>query len=50
VSQPDLSRIERGSQLPADESVPLLERAYGIPVVNWYPAQVLLAITGDDAA
>jgi transcriptional regulator with XRE-family HTH domain len=48
VSQPDLSRIERGTLLPADVAVPLLEEAYGIPVTAWFPPQVLLAITGDE--
>lgn len=50
VSEADLSRIERGISLPRDEDIEGLERAYGVPITDWYGPTVLLALTGDDAA
>lgn len=44
-----LSTIERGYQLPRDEWLDGLERAYGSPRSAWYPPTVLLALSGDDA-
>jgi transcriptional regulator with XRE-family HTH domain len=53
VSKGQLSQIEQGRSLPRDRDVPLLERAYGHPRSEWYPADVagVLAYegTGDPA-
>jgi transcriptional regulator with XRE-family HTH domain len=40
VSKGQLSQIEQGRSLPRDRDVPLLERAYGQPRSEWYPADV----------
>jgi transcriptional regulator with XRE-family HTH domain len=49
VPESALSKIERGIEVPRDEWLQPLADAYGAPVVDWYPPQVLLALTGDDA-
>lgn len=49
VPESALSKIERGIEVPRDEWLEPLAAAYGAPVVDWYPPQVLLALTGDDA-
>lgn len=50
VSIPHLSQIERGIELPRDEWVEALERAYGAPAHEWYPPALLLQIERDEAA
>lgn len=49
VSEADLSRIERGIALPRDDQLPGLEAAYGAPRYEWWPPQVLVALSGDEA-
>jgi transcriptional regulator with XRE-family HTH domain len=48
VGQPDLSRIERGQQLPADDWLLALEDAYGSPRHEWWPREVLVLLQRDD--
>lgn len=46
VSRAELSRIERGQQLPVDRDVTRLEQVYG-PADAWYPATVAGALSPD---
>jgi transcriptional regulator with XRE-family HTH domain len=39
-----LSMIERGKLLPTEEQIEALERAYGVPLHEMYPAFVLAAV------
>ena len=48
INRGTLSMLELGRMLPKDDQIPALERAYGKPIQEWYPPQVLLAITVDD--
>jgi transcriptional regulator with XRE-family HTH domain len=50
VSQADLSRIERGRMVPADDQVALLEEAYGQPRHLWWPPEVLVVLQDDEGA
>lgn len=49
VSEGDLSKIERGIALPRDDQLDALEQAYGAPRYEWWPPQVLVALSGDEA-
>lgn len=49
VSEPELSKIERGIALPRDAWLESLEEAYGQPRHTWWPPEVLVAISGDGA-
>lgn len=44
----DLSRIERGIQLPRDAWKDALARVYGLPPHEWYPPEVLLVVERDE--
>jgi len=44
VPIPQLSKIERGFEVPRDAWIPALADAYGAPITDWYPSQVLLAL------
>lgn len=44
VPEPELSKIERGIELPRDEWIAPLERAYGHPFHDWYPPSVRQAL------
>lgn len=48
VTAAELSKIERGHELPRDEWREGLERAYGAPAHVWYPPEVLLVIERDE--
>lgn len=50
VSQADLSRIERGRMVPADDQIPQLEEAYGQPRHLWWPPEVLVVLQDDEGA
>ncbi len=43
-----LSRIERGQELPRDEWIETLERAYGAPVEEWFDRRTLLVLVLED--
>lgn len=43
-----LSAVERGTRLPLDSQVAVLERAYGIPVSLWYPGLSAVHLEDDD--
>ena len=45
-----LSEIERGLRLPPDAWIPRLERAYGVPVEQWYDRRTLLVLHLEDRA
>lgn len=45
----ELSRIERGIELPRDAWKTALEQVYGIPAHEFYPREVLLVIERDEA-
>ena len=42
-----LSQIERGLMLPFDHEIEALEKAYGVPVEEWYPKRTLLCLESD---
>jgi transcriptional regulator with XRE-family HTH domain len=44
VARPYLSQIEAGRRLPRDDEVEGIARAYGAPLREWYPAEVLLVV------
>jgi transcriptional regulator with XRE-family HTH domain len=44
----ELSKIERGIQLPRDAWKAALETVYGIPPHEWYPPEVLLVVERDE--
>lgn len=46
----ELSRIERGIELPRDAWKPALENVYGIRAHEWYPPEVLLVVERDEEA
>lgn len=48
INSGDLSRIERGLQLPADDLIERLEAAYGVPLTEIYTRAGLLAIQDDE--
>ena len=48
VNHGQLSAIENGRLLPADDVLETLEREYGAALDEWYPARVLLALELDD--
>lgn len=45
----ELSRIERGIELPRDAWKAALERVYGVLAHEWYPPEVLLVVERDEA-
>ena len=49
VPQSELSKIENGIQVPKDEDIPGLVRAYRADPTDWYPKLVLLSLESDDA-
>lgn len=50
VSGSIVSQIERGMTLPTDAQIPVLERAYGAPVTDWYDGRTLLVLQADEVA
>lgn len=44
IAQPYLSQIEAGRLLPKDKWIKALERGYGLPAEQWYPAKEALAL------
>jgi transcriptional regulator with XRE-family HTH domain len=48
VSAGELSLIERGRLLPADDQVEAIERAYGLQRTSWYHEWGKLAIEADE--
>jgi transcriptional regulator with XRE-family HTH domain len=49
VPASELSKIENGIQVPKDESIAALVRAYQAEPVDWYEPMTLLALESDDA-
>jgi transcriptional regulator with XRE-family HTH domain len=39
-----LSQIEAGRRLPRDEEVEGISSAYGLPLREWYPPEVLIVL------
>lgn len=48
VPASELSKIENGIQVPKDESIAGLVRAYQAKPVDWYGPMTLLALESDD--
>lgn len=48
ISRGYLSRFERGRELPADQHVAALERAYGAPAESWFAPHVWIEIEPDE--
>ena len=44
VARPYLSQIETGRRLPRDEEVEGISSAYGLPLQEWYPQEVLIVL------
>lgn len=49
VPEAELSKVERGLEVPRDEWVGPLEQAYGATLDQWYPPLVLQALTDGQA-
>ncbi|MDQ5821309.1 MAG: helix-turn-helix transcriptional regulator [Actinomycetota bacterium] len=49
INRAVISQLERGVLVPLEKWIPGLERAYGRPVEDWYPRDVLLAVSRGDS-